>query len=43
MKKITIYTAADKRPDFIHLQYETLKKYIKDDFEYIIFNNAIDS
>lgn len=43
MKKITIYTVADKRPDFIPVQYDTLKKYIRDEYEYIVLNNAIDS
>ena len=43
MKKITIYTLADKRPDFIPVQDETLKKFVKDEYEYVVFNNAIDS
>lgn len=43
MKKITIYTLADKRPDFIPIQFETFKKFIKDEYEFIILNNAIDS
>lgn len=43
MKKITIYTAADKRPDFITPQYNSLKKFIRDEFEFIVLNNAMDS
>lgn len=43
MKKVTIYTLADKRPDFIELQYKTFKQYIKDDYEYVVLNNAISS
>lgn len=43
MKKITIYTIADKRPDFIPVQYESFKKFVKDDYDYIVINNAIDS
>jgi hypothetical protein len=43
MKKVTIYTIADKRPDFIPVQYETFKKFIKDDYEYVVVDNAIDS
>lgn len=40
---IKIYTLSDKRPDFIKLQYETIKKYVTDDYEYIVINNAVDS
>jgi hypothetical protein len=40
---IKIYTLSDKRPDFINLQYETIKKHVTDDFEYIVINNAVDS
>ena len=43
MKKVTIYTAADKRPDFIIPQYNSFKKFIKDDYEFVVLNNAIDS
>lgn len=38
-----IYTYAHKRPDFIKLQYESIKKHITSDYEYIVFNNSIDS
>ncbi len=39
--KITIFTIANIRPDFIEIQYDSIKKFLKDkDFEYIIFNNA---
>jgi len=41
MKKVKIYTWADRRPDFIEKQYETLKHFIKDEeWEFIVFNNA---
>jgi hypothetical protein len=40
---IHIFTYAHKRPDFITLQYESIKKHVKCDFEYVVFNNAIDS
>lgn len=41
MSKVKIYTWADKAPDFIYKQYETIKKFIKDeDFEFIVFNNT---
>lgn len=42
-KPLTIYTLADKRPDFIRVQYDSFKKYLKDDYDYVIINNAIDS
>jgi len=41
--KITIYTIADKRPDFITVQHESLKKFLKDDYELVVLNNALDS
>jgi len=37
---IKIYTFAHKRPDFIELQFKSFKKNIKEDFEFIVFNNA---
>lgn len=43
MKKVTIYTISDKRPDFIPIQYESFKKFINDNYEYVVINNAIDS
>lgn len=43
MKKVVIYTTADKRPDFIELQHSTLKKHVQDSYEFVVLNNAIDS
>lgn len=43
MNKLSVYTFADKRPDFIELQYMSLKKHLKDDFELVVFNNALGS
>lgn len=43
MKKVAIYTLADQRPDFIEPQYQTFKKFISDEYEYIVLNNAISS
>lgn len=40
---IQIFTYAHKRPDFIRMQYDSIKKHVKSDYEYIVFNNAIDS
>ena len=36
---IRIYTYSHNRPDLIEPQYDSLKKHIKDDFEFIVFNN----
>lgn len=35
-----IYTCADKRPDFIELQYRSVNRFIKDKYEYIVLNNG---
>lgn len=41
MNKVKIYTWADKAPEFIYKQYETIKKFVKDqDCEFIVFNNT---
>ncbi|KIX85622.1 glycosyltransferase [Vermiphilus pyriformis] len=37
---VLIFTTAYNRPDFIELQYKSLLKYLKDDFEYVVFNDA---
>lgn len=42
-KKVTIYTLSDKRPEFLPIQYENFKLHIKDDYEFVVLNNAIDS
>ena len=36
---IKIYTYSHNRPDLIKPQYESIKKHVKDDFEFIVFNN----
>tara|TARA_B000000557_G_scaffold231592_1_gene205001 strand:- start:145 stop:1041 length:897 start_codon:yes stop_codon:yes gene_type:complete len=36
-----IYTVCYNTPDFIEPQYTLLKKFIKDEFEFIVFNNTI--
>jgi hypothetical protein len=38
---IYIYTVCYNTPHFIEIQYQSLKKYIKDSFEYIVFNNTM--
>lgn len=41
MSKVKIYTWADKTPEFLYKQFETIKKFVKDpDFEFIVFNNT---
>lgn len=41
MSKVKIYTWADKAPEFLYKQYETIKKFVKDnDWEFIVFNNT---
>lgn len=41
MSKVKIYTWADKAPEFLYKQYETIKKFVKDDdWEFIVFNNV---
>jgi hypothetical protein len=37
---IKIYTFAHKRPDFLELQIKSFRKHIKDEYEFIVFNNA---
>lgn len=37
---VTLLTIACNRPDFIPLQYESAKKHLKDDFYYVVANNA---
>ena len=39
MSKVKIYTYSHNRPDFIKLQYETIKRHVKNDYEFIVFNN----
>ena len=36
---IKIYTYSHNRPDLIEPQYDSLKKHVKDEFEFIVFNN----
>lgn len=43
MAKVHIFTYAHKRPDFIEIQYNSIRKHIKNDFEFVVFNNAVDN
>ncbi len=40
--KVLIFTFSYNRPDFIEIQYKTLKKFLKDDYEFVVFNDAPD-
>lgn len=40
--KVLIFTYSYNRPDFIEIQYKTFKKFVLDDYEFIVFNDAID-
>ncbi len=37
---IKIYTLSHKKPEFIEMQLKSFKRNLKDEFEFIIFNNA---
>lgn len=39
---VKIVTYAHKRPDFIYYQYESIKKHLKSEYEFIVFNNSVD-
>lgn len=38
--KVMIITHGYNRPDFIEIQYKTFKKFLKDNYEYIVFNDG---
>ncbi|WP_209125696.1 hypothetical protein [Alkalihalobacillus sp. BA299] len=38
--KVKIYTFSYNRPDFIPLQFKSIKNFIKEDYEYIVFNDG---
>ncbi len=40
--KILIITHAHNRPEFIPLQDVTFKEFLKDDYEFVVFNDARD-
>lgn len=39
-EKVILFTYSYNRPDFIEIQYKTFHKFLKDDFEFIVFNDA---
>ena len=38
--RVIIFTYSYNRPDFIEIQYKTFKKFLLDDYEFIVFNDA---
>ncbi len=42
MGKILIITHACNRPDFIEIQYKTFKKFLLNEYTFVVFNDAID-
>lgn len=38
--KVLVFTYAYNQPDFIEIQYKTFKKFLKDEYEFIVFNDA---
>lgn len=38
--KILIITHSYNRPDFIEIQHRTFKKFLQDDYEFVVFNDA---
>lgn len=40
--KVLIFTYAFNRPDFIEIQHKTFKKFLLDDYEFVVFIDAFD-
>lgn len=40
--KVLFITHSYNRPEFIEMQYKTFKKFMSDDYEYVVFNDAKD-
>ena len=40
---VLIFTYSYNRPDFIEIQYKTFRNFLKDDYEFVVFNDARDS
>ncbi len=41
--KILIFTYAFNRPDFIEIHHKTFKRFLSDEYEFIVFNDACDA
>lgn len=39
-EKVLIFTYSYNRPDFIEMQHKTFKKFLRDDYEFVVFNDA---
>lgn len=39
--KVLIFTYAHNRPEFIEWQHHTFKKFVQDDYEFVVFNDAV--
>lgn len=39
-EKVLIITSAYNRPDFIEIQHKTFEKFLKDEYEFVVFNDA---
>ena len=42
-EKVLIITSAYNRPDFVEIQHKTFQKFLQDDYEFVVFNDARDS
>jgi hypothetical protein len=40
--KLLVITHSYNRPDFIEIQHKTFKKFLKDEYEFVVFNDARD-
>lgn len=40
--KVVIFTYSYNRPDFIELQHKTFKKFLQDEYQFVVFNDARD-
>ena len=38
--KVLIFTYAHNRPDFIEIQHKTFEKFLQDDYEFVVWNDA---
>ena len=41
-EKVLVFTYSYNRPDFIEIHHNTFKKFLKDEYEFIVFNDATD-
>jgi hypothetical protein len=41
--KVLIFTYAYNRPDFVEIQHKTFQKFLEDEYEFVVFNDAVDS